>query len=351
MEFKFGQYLVRFIQNSNDSILRFEDTATCRIYEATLLDRAFMGYGALGGLEFINRIVLQGLQKKDTGVHVSLDTGASDRIRLSLSYTHPMVPKKIVLDLDLMAVRRTSATEDVEVLGRRVRDLETALQRQLAATSTIVDPLVSRIKELEGTIHELEGMSGGMIMLPGGGPPCPEDTTTLELAISGAKSVRTLITYINTTNVPGLGHIKTPTQYCSQGQYILPYEGTICVKSISQIKYLKRCTTLCLAGFINSGDYSFLGEMKQLQYLYITSKAGGTNGTNDCTNSGHNPTLTNISWITNLTNLHHVSFFGCTQLVDITPLKELKNLKILDIRFTGVKNTECLVNPGLTITK
>jgi hypothetical protein len=194
-------------------------------------------------------------------------------------------------------------------------------------------------------------MSGGMIMLPGGGPPCPEDTTTLELAISGAKSVRTLNTYINTTNVPGLGLIKTPTQYCSQGQYIIPYEGTIFVKSISQVKYLKRCTTLCLAGFINSGDYSFLGEMKQLQYLYITSKAGGTNGTNDCTNSGHNPTLTNISWITNLKSLHHVSFFGCTSLVDITPLKELKNLKQLDIRFTGVKNTECLVDPGLTITK
>lgn len=346
MEFKFGQYLVRFIQNSNDSILRFEDTTTCRIYEATLLDRSFMEYAVFGGLEFINRIVLQGLQKKDMGVHVSLDTGTSDRIRLSLSYTHPMVPKKIVLDLDLMAVRRTSATEDVEGLGRKVRELEAALQRQLAATSAIVDPLAGRIKELEGTIRELEGMTGGMIMLPGGGPPCPEDTTTLEFAFNGAKSVRTLSVYTHTNPA---GH-KIPTQYCSQGQYIIPHDG-LTLKSIKQLRYLKRCTTLCLAGFADSADFSFLGEMKQLQYLYITSMAGGAPNTPDCANNGRNPLLKDISWITKLTNLHHVSFFGCTQLVDITPLKELKTLKILDIRYTGVKNTECLVNPGLTITK
>ena len=344
MEFKFDHYLVRFIQNSNDSILRFEDSATCRIYEATLLDRAYMEYAVFGGLEFINRIVLQGLQKKDTGVSVTLDTGASDRIRITLGYTHPMVPKKIVLVLDLLAVRRTTATEDVEVLGRRVRELEASLTQ-------IVEPLTSRIKELEGLIRAIEDMGGGMVMLPGGGPPCPEDTVTVEFAVTGAKSVRTSTTYTNTTHYPSIGNIKTPTQYCSQGQYIIPYDGTIPLKSIRQLKYLKRCTTLCLAGFTDYGDISFIGEMKQLQYLYITSQAGGANGTADCTNSGRNPPLTNISWITNLKHLHHVSFFGCTQLVDITPLKELVNLKQLDIRFTGVKNTECLVNPGLTITK
>ena len=339
MEFKFDHYLVRFIQNSNDSILRFEDSATCRIYEATLLDRAYMEYAVFGGLEFINRIVLQGLQKKDTGVSVTLDTGASDRIRITLGYTHPMVPKKIVLVLDLLAVRRTTATEDVEVLGRRVRELEASLTQ-------IVEPLTSRIKELEGLIRAIEDMGGGMVMLPGGGPPCPQDTTIVEFAFNGAKSVRALNTMTH-TNPAGA---KVITQYCSQSKYIIPHDG-LTLKSISQVKYLKRCTTLCLAGFIDSGDYSFIGEMKQLQYLYITSLAGGTNGTSDCTNSGRNPPLTNISWITNLKHLHHVSFFGCTQLVDITPLKELVNLKQLDIRFTGVKNTECLVNPGLTITK
>jgi hypothetical protein len=339
MEFKFDHYLVRFIQNSNDSILRFEDSATCRIYEATLLDRTYMEYVAFGGLEFINRIVLQGLQKKDTGISVALDTGSSDRIRISLGYTHPMVPKKIVLVLDLLAVRRTTATEDVEVLGRRVRELEASLTQ-------VVEPLMSRIKELEGLLRAMEDMGGGMIMLPGGGPPCPHDTTTVEFAINGAKSVRGLTTMTH-TNPAG---VKVITQYCSQTQYIIPHDG-LSLKSISQVKYLKRCTTLCLAGFNDSPDFSFIGEMKQLQYLYITCLANGTNGTADCTNGGRNPPLKDISWITNLKSLHHVSFFGCTSLVDITPLKELKNLKQLDIRFTGVKNTECLVDPGLTITK
>ena len=305
-----------------------------------------MEYAAFGGLAFINCLVLQGLQPKDTGIQVAIDTEASDRIRLSISYSHPMIPKKIVLVLDLLSVRRTTATEDVEVLGRRVRELEGSLQREMAATSAIVEPLTSRIKELEGLIRAIEDMGGGMVLLPGGGPPCPHDTTTLEFAFNGAKSVRAL-NIMTHTNPAG---VKVIAQYCSQGQYIIPHDG-LTLKSISQVKYLKRCTTLCLAGFIDSVDFSFIGEMKQLQYLYITSMAGGTNGTIDCTNSGRNPPLTNISWITNLKHLHHVSFFGCTQLVDITPLKELVNLKQLDIRFTGVKNTECLVNPGLTITK
>jgi hypothetical protein len=216
----------------------------------------------------------------------------------------------------------------------------------MAATSAIVEPLTSRIKELEGLIRAIEDMGGGMVLLPGGGPPCPQDTTTVEFAFNGAKSVRGLTTLTH-TNPAGT---KVITQYCSQAQYIIPHDG-LTLKSISQVKYLKRCTTLCLAGFIDSVDFSFIGEMKQLQYLYITCLANGTNGTIDCTNAGRNPPLKDISWITNLKSLHHVSFFGCTQLVDITPLKELKNLKQLDIRFTGVKNTECLVDPGLTITK
>ena len=310
---------------------------TYRIYEITLLDRTYMEYAAFGGLAFINRLVLQGLQRKDTGIQVAIDTEASDRIRLSISYSHPMIPKKIVLVLDLLSVRRTTATEDVEVLGRRVRELEALLAEGIA-------PLTRRIKELEQ-------MGGGMVLLPGGGPPCPEDTTLVEFAITDTKSIRTLTTLTNTVNIPSFGQVKTPTKNCTQGQYIIAYDGVIPLKSIVQVQHLKKCTTLCLAGFNDSPDFSFISEMKQLSYLYITCQISGTANTQDSHNSGRNPSLKDISWITNLKNLHQVSFFGCTQLVDITPLKELKHLKHLDIRFTGVKNTECLVNPGLTITK
>jgi hypothetical protein len=117
------------------------------------------------------------------------------------------------------------------------------------------------------------------------------------------------------------------------------------------IKHLKHCTTVSLVGFIDSADYSFLGEMPQLTHLYITSivRTGGAPTTEQA--GGHNPILSNISWITKLPNLHTVNFFGCSRLVDITPLKELKHLKQLDLRFTGIKNTECITSPGITILK
>jgi len=104
-------------------------------------------------------------------------------------------------------------------------------------------------------------------------------------------------------------------------------------------------------GFTDSADFSFLGDMTQLTHLYITSLIGGTVNQADCTNNGQNPILTDISWITKLPSLHTVNFFGCTKLVDISPLAKLPALKQLDIRFTGVNNTSSLTNPGLTITK
>lgn len=61
--------------------------------------------------------------------------------------------------------------------------------------------------------------------------------------------------------------------------------------------------------------------------------------------------LTDISWIESLTELDSVIFYGCSSLVDITQLRKLTKLKTLDIRLTGVKNTECLTNSGLTILK
>ena len=47
MELKFDKYLVRYIQNANDSILRFEDSENGRIYETTLLDRNYMEYAVM----------------------------------------------------------------------------------------------------------------------------------------------------------------------------------------------------------------------------------------------------------------------------------------------------------------
>jgi hypothetical protein len=69
------------------------------------------------------------------------------------------------------------------------------------------------------------------------------------------------------------------------------------------------------------------------------------------TSAGQYPCIKDISWITSLKKLQNISFRGCSRLVDITPLKQLPNLKTLDIRETGVKNTDFLTHSGLTITK
>ena len=60
--------------------------------------------------------------------------------------------------------------------------------------------------------------------------------------------------------------------------------------------------------------------------------------------------LTDISWISNLKNLQNVSFRGCTNLVNVGPIKDLPNLKELDLRDTGVKNTGFLASSTLKIT-
>ena len=344
MELKFDKYLVRYIQNANDSILRFEDSENGRIYETTLLDRNYMEYAVMGGLEFINRLVLQGLRRSED-VAITLEP-ASDRIKLRLCYA-PILHKPIICDLELMAVRRVTASEDVEGLARRLRDLESAV----ASSATLMQRLL-----------DLEEMSGGMVLLPGGGPPCPAHATTVAFIGSGSKSFHSFGTIFSdtmsimiphTNGTPYASTIKAPYQHCyAASQYIIPYSvNTIPLKSLHAIKHLKQCTILSLVGFTDSADYSFLGAMPQLTHLCITSLIGGTNHTTDCTNTGQNPILTDISWITKLTHLQTVNFFGCTKLVDISPLATLPSLKQLDIRVTGVNNTSGLTTPGLAITK
>jgi hypothetical protein len=325
-----------------------------------------MEYMALGGLEFINRLVLKGLQN-DSTILTKLDASASDRIKLTFTYTQALITKPIVIDLDLMLIRRTSASEDVEVLGRRLREVEgliTALvpknESMAALIKRDVEGAIAQIKrDMESATRRLtvlEEMSGGMVLLPGGGAPCPPHVTTVAFVVTNSKSFHSLGTVFSDTQSFTPIHsppipVKIPTQYCTATDYVIPYAGTLPLKSIMPVKHLKHCTTLSLVGFMNpSDDFSFLGEMPQLTHLYITSIIRGV-APNPDQAAGNHPRLSNISWITKLPNLHTVNFFGCSSLVDITPLKELKHLKLLDLRFTGVKNTECITSPGITITK
>jgi hypothetical protein len=327
-----------------------------------------MEYTALGGLEFINRLVLKGLQQ-DSTILTKLDASLSDRLKLTFTYTQALITKPIVIELELMLVRRTSASDDVEVLGRRLREVESLIatlgpknESTAALIKRDIESVVALLKrDVESTskrVAVLEEMSGGMVLLPGGGPPCPAHVTTVAFIATNSKSFHSLgTTFLDSQTFTPVHSgvsisIKMPAHYCTATDYIIPYSGSLPLKSLMPVKHLKLCTTLSLVGFADRfTDFSFLGDMSQLRNLYITSAIRGTTGQPDLAVPGTNPHLTNISWITKLPNLHAVNFFGCSHLVDITPLKELKQLKLLDLRFTGVKNTECITSPGITITK
>jgi hypothetical protein len=127
--------------------------------------------------------------------------------------------------------------------------------------------------------------------------------------------------------------------------------------SISNMKYLKNCKQVTLSGCMELADYATLGEMPWLTHITIVSSRqwaqhNTSNGTQwTWANAGNNPPLRDISWVKNLKSLQNLTLLGCSSLSDITPLKELPNLKELDIRETAVRNTDFLVNPNLKITK
>jgi hypothetical protein len=125
--------------------------------------------------------------------------------------------------------------------------------------------------------------------------------------------------------------------------------------NLTNLKYIQGCTMLTISGCVNVTQYNILSSLINLQSLSIlnTRTIGVNSSTNQLLNNpgGNNPQLKDISWIRSLKNLRTVSFQGCTQLVDITPLKDLPHLTHLTLIETGVKNTEFLTHAGLTIVK
>lgn len=132
MEFKYNHYQVRLIQHQSATILRFEDSKTHQIYEATLLERAFTDYSIFGGLTFINRLLLVGLQKTDIRTIVHVDNSMSDRVRIKVSCLHAIFPTQPNIRIDLMALRPMSANEQLEA----------------------IEPLLKRLAVLEKTVSE-----------------------------------------------------------------------------------------------------------------------------------------------------------------------------------------------------
>ena len=119
------------------------------------------------------------------------------------------------------------------------------------------------------------------------------------------------------------------------------------LKSIKNLKYCKNLNSLTICGEEGLTDYT-LSDLKNLNTLNIIANFRIQNPNYVIKDS--NPQLSDISWISSMKSLENVSFRGCTNLVNIGPIKDLPNLKELDLRDTGVKNTGFLASSRLKIT-
>lgn len=317
MEFDYSNYHVRFVRNATDSILRLEDKTTHKLFEVTLTDRDFLEYTPFGGIDFISNIVASGLQGKD-GSTTQL---AIEKESLSLTFVYriPLVTKPIQFSVRLPSIRRSAATEDIETLLRRLR-------------------------ELEAKFTALEDRAGGIVSIGGGGPPCPIDATSISICVSSQA-------WNQGTNT-GAQKNSYGKEYFHMSLYT--GNGKEGLDSAKGFEYLTKCTSLTIGGCRNMHiDFSPIGKMTSLQTLRITSETNHTGNNPEQMGVNAPPMLRDISWITNLKQLTTVSFYGCAALSDITPLKELPNLTNLTITKTAVTNTDWLTvsKPKCVITK
>ena len=325
MEFTYDGFLVRFVRNASDSILRIEHSETHKLYETTLYDRDYAEYAALGGVEFVSNLIVDGFGVTKTG-HVELDILVSkESIQLSLVYSHPFITKPMEISIVLPCIRRSSAAEDVSVLSRRIRELET---------------LVASLSGMAERLALLEDRTGGMVMIPGGGPPCPADVQIVRiLACNSPYGQMGSGAYMN--------------RYSNKEYQHMYLAYNIGLTSLKGFRHLTKCTILRISGTNASlVDFSEIGYMRELKELIITTDTNYVLTPDNACNL--RPALTDISWITHLKKLTSVTFDGCSVLSDITPLRTLPLLRQLTIKNNQVPiNTDFLsvANPKCVITR
>jgi len=312
MDLSYKHYSVRIVYNPNDTILRFVDTKTMRIWEATLTERNFIEYQILGGVDFVVSVLKDALT---TEVYRIVDFKATPK---NLSFTIEYIPdehcKMLPISLAFTAVKRESANLDLETLTTQMNDMKAAFQKMHDAS---LNQLSSRIQLLEKEVALEKEKTQGFIILPGCTQAIDQTLTSFNIGQHGAANP------INGTAYTTIGN----------GLYI--HDN---LKSIKNLTYLNKCTTLSLFNTMTLVDYSPIGEMTQLKNLSIVY------------NNNNTATVNTVEWATKLVNLETVCLYGCLGLTDIGPLAKLPKLKSLDIRTTGVKNTS-MFSSSVSITR
>ena len=369
MELQYQGYIVTLTFNPTDTIMRFEHKETYRIYEQTFFDRDFPLASGLGGIEFVNKLVIQALDYNPTNeLYVPTFKDSPNSIDFTISYTPAYFIKAIEIDFHLPAVRKETGKTDVGMLNRKLKELSESIEPRVATLQTTLDSRLKVFEDMIPLLKELQERCGDTIVLPGCDFVIPTHLISITLirnntATVTGEYVSSLYPNMkcaarNTQNwfiafhqdYPFMNHQHGYNNTWTPAPGFIAHNG---IKNIKNLKYLRNCTILTISGTSELTDYSPIGEMSWLTSLSIISARNATsnNGTPVYSNAGNNPTLNNISWVKNLKNLTNLNLIGCSSLSDITPLKDLPSLRTLDIRETAVRNTDFLMNPNLTITK
>lgn len=308
MELDYKNYSVRIVHNPNDVILRFTDNTSMRIWEARLTERDFIEVQILGGMEFAVS-VLKGVLTSQTKYTITDFKDTPKQLSFIVQYM-PAHAKQINLDFVLPAIKRESANADVETIMKRLVSLEKDLSEQKEVSLT-----------LRNKLDVQDEKASGYIVLGG----CPftihEDIVNLMLGLINTSDPVTGHSYAS-------GHL---TEIVNSGRY---YFNSL--RNLNNLKFLKKCHTLRIVN-AEAKDFSAISEMSALHTLSIVYSSANNN-------------VSDIKWITKLTNLHTLTLFNCTNLSDISSLSQLKNLKTLDIRGSGIKNTSML-GSGVNISR
>ena len=291
MEFTYSEYDVRLILNPSDIIVRIEHDKNHRIWERAFVERDFVEFQTLGGLEFVGRIMKLTFENVESKLSIKEIIETPKTLTFVISYENNILCKAIRIPISLPSVKRETASASMDDINKKL------------------NMMCSRIEELEE-------MNSGYIVLPGCGIAININIPKLEIAVYGSTNPVSGIIY-NPSNTHSLN---------VGGSYT--HDGSLSI--LNNLKYLKKCTQLTIINSTNIVKYSPIGLMTQLTSLSIT------------TSSGTKCLLTDINWITALPNLTELCVFGCSMLKDISPLTKLTKLTKLDIRLTGVTNTSML---------
>jgi hypothetical protein len=351
MELVCGNYDVKLIPNPTDFILRLENRENSRLFERTFFERDFAEYIVLGGLEFVINLV------KETMKDIVI-TESPTQATFTVSWGSQFSPRSIDFKFTIPAIKRDKASGDMDEVTARMKKMEKAAAEQKAA----LDRMMTLYNTLNAHVSELEARCGDTITLPGCDYAISTDVTNLILIknwgmLPDGRQFSTVYKDFFFQHNPGWSEYNPnqPFHHPNHAHNMiwnpLPQDCKAIIfnnlKSIKNLKYCKKLVHLTICGAYELKDYT-LSDLKNLHTLNIIANFR-TQNPNYIIKDSH-PILTDISWISSMKGLENVSFRGCHHLVNVGPIKDLPNLKELDLRDTGVKNTGFLASSTLKIT-